>query len=120
MCCLCNPLAIPQVAKCPKCGVNPSGKRSCCGSGGSWSGKCGDLGDYKEHTWFEGLKVCQIELAESLTQAQVQTATVTPNIGTSLSTDVFYIANELNSETSNSIATKCAPIALLIIICLIF
>ena len=45
---------------CPKCGTNKAGKRSCCGRGGSWFGKCGDAGDSKfDHTWVDGMRVCK-------------------------------------------------------------
>ena len=43
---------------CTKCGVNKSGKRSCCARGGTWFGKCGDEGDYFAHTWLEGMQAC--------------------------------------------------------------
>ena len=43
---------------CPKCGTNSNGRISCCGRGGAWSGKCGDEGEGKEHTWSEGLEAC--------------------------------------------------------------
>ena len=46
---------------CPKCGIiNKSGKLSCCGHGGSWSGKCGSAWNSKPgHTWQEGIRVCK-------------------------------------------------------------
>ena len=46
---------------CPKCGsIKKSGKRSCCGRGGSWFRNCGSAGNAKlDHTWYEGIQVCK-------------------------------------------------------------
>ena len=46
---------------CPKCGtMENSGKRSCCGHGGSWFRICGSAGNAKlRHTWFEGIQACK-------------------------------------------------------------
>ena len=48
------------VSVCPKCGtIGKSGKRSCCGRGGSWFKNCGDTGSTKLHfTWYEGIQTC--------------------------------------------------------------
>ena len=44
---------------CPVCGSTKKGKATCCGTGGSWQGKCGNPGNKKfEHTWTEGIQVC--------------------------------------------------------------
>ena len=45
---------------CPKCGIiKKSGKRSCCGRGGSWFGNCGAAGKVKlSHKWSDGLEAC--------------------------------------------------------------
>ena len=43
--------------ECPKC-VNSDEGLSCCGSGGSWEGKCGPDVDKFEHSWSEGLRSC--------------------------------------------------------------
>ena len=46
---------------CPKCGIiKKSGKRSCCGRGGSWFGNCGSAGNTKlHHTWYGGAQACK-------------------------------------------------------------
>ena len=46
---------------CPKCGSIPkSGKRSCCGRGGSWFRNCGGAGNSKfDHTWYDGIQACK-------------------------------------------------------------
>ena len=46
---------------CEECGtISSSGQRSCCGTGGSWSGKCGKADDADaEHTWMEGIQACE-------------------------------------------------------------
>ena len=45
--------------RCPNCGTKKSGKASCCGRGGTWFGRCGDLNNFKfEHTWVEGIRAC--------------------------------------------------------------
>ena len=48
-------------AVCPKCGIlQKSGKLSCCGRGGSWSGRCGKTGNTNfGHTWYQGIQVCK-------------------------------------------------------------
>ena len=47
--------------RCSKCGtVKKSGKISCCARGGDWFKKCGVAGDANfNHTWGEGIKVCE-------------------------------------------------------------
>ena len=46
---------------CPECGIiSKSGKRSCCGRGGSWFGNCGSASGMKlDHTWHEGIRACK-------------------------------------------------------------
>ena len=48
-------------AVCPKCGtIAKSGKKSCCGRGGSWFKNCGGIGNTKlQHTWHEGTQACK-------------------------------------------------------------
>ena len=54
------PPATTAASACRKCGTSKAGKRSCCGRGGSWFGKCGDPGDATfEYTWFDGVRVCK-------------------------------------------------------------
>merc|ERR1712224_751197 len=51
--------ASPVTSGCPKCGTNKAGKQSCCSRGGTWFGKCGDVGDSNfDHTWVDGLRSC--------------------------------------------------------------
>merc|ERR1712224_375303 len=54
---------------CILCGtIGKSGRRSCCGRGGSWFRNCGSAGNAKvDHTWYEGIQACK-------TQAQSQAA----------------------------------------------
>ena len=49
---------------CHKCGTMvKSGKRSCCGRGGSWYKNCGAAGNANsEHTWHEGIRACKARL----------------------------------------------------------
>ena len=49
------------VSVCPKCGtIVKSGKRSCCGRGGSWFTNCGGADNTKlHHTWYEGIQTCE-------------------------------------------------------------
>ena len=51
--------------KCPKCGTNAQGKRTCCASDGAWSDECGKPGENKYHTWLEGVKACQNDFTQS-------------------------------------------------------
>jgi hypothetical protein len=42
------------------CGfIKRSGKRSCCGRGGSWFGKCGGTKSKSAYTWFTGIQACK-------------------------------------------------------------
>ena len=54
-----------SILECTKCGITEkTGKSSCCASGGSWFGNCGDPGDPKfGHTWSEGIQGCKCELS---------------------------------------------------------
>jgi len=49
------------ISACSKCvPIKKSGKTSCCGRGGSWFGNCRGTGNTKlDHTWYEGIQVCQ-------------------------------------------------------------
>ena len=42
-----------------KCGTLKKGKLSCCAPGGSWFKQCGNPGDPKPHTWFQGIAACK-------------------------------------------------------------
>ena len=57
-------LATRNNKHCSKCGsTKQSGKQSCCARGGAWFENCGDVGDTQfDHTWAEGIKVCEGEL----------------------------------------------------------
>ena len=46
---------------CPECGIiDKSGKRSCCGRGGSWFGNCGSFRNAsRTYTWYDGIRVCK-------------------------------------------------------------
>ena len=50
-----------SIKRCPKCvTVKKSGRLSCCARGGAWFQQCGDPGDTEfDHTWYEGIQVCQ-------------------------------------------------------------
>ena len=49
------------VSVCPRCGtIEKSGKKSCCGRGGSWFRNCGGVGNTKlHHSWYEGIQACK-------------------------------------------------------------
>ena len=49
------------VPACTRCGtIAKSGKRSCCGRGGSWFKNCGGISDTKRHhMWYEGIQACK-------------------------------------------------------------
>ena len=54
-------MASPTCYKCSN--TKKSGKRSCCAHGGTWFKNCGNAGDIEfDHTWAEGIKVCEGEL----------------------------------------------------------
>ena len=56
-------MATTTLSVCPRCGtIAKSGKRSCCGHGGSWFEECGGVGNIKlQHTWYEGIEACKIQ-----------------------------------------------------------
>merc|ERR1719201_1528750 len=57
----CKPTTTTISSVCLKCGtIAKSGKRSCCGGGGSWFRNCGSTGNAKRrHTWYEGIQACK-------------------------------------------------------------
>ena len=64
MCCLIHvktPTGTTTIAVCPSCGtIKKSGKKSCCGRGGSWFENCGGTGNAKyPHTWYDGIQACK-------------------------------------------------------------
>lgn len=94
---------IPVITTCLKCGTNPSGKRSCCASGGSWVGECGDPRENTKHTWFEGIKICRNELAG-------------PSMKSNISVLISdYTSDELAMGRDDSIKPKCTLIVLLFV-----
>ena len=58
---------------CPECGtMKKSGKRTCCGSGGSWFGKCGSAGNANiGHTWYEGIRACEAQQSKAVISHQL-------------------------------------------------
>ena len=55
---------------CPECGTFKNGEISCCAPGGSWFNNCGKadeslFSDF-EHTWGEGVQICESKLATDL------------------------------------------------------
>ena len=54
-------------AICSECGtIKKSGKRSCCGRGGSWFGHCGSAENANlTHTWYEGIRACEAQQSET-------------------------------------------------------
>ena len=50
---------------CPKCGTSPDGTSTCCGTGGTWFRKCGNVvvPGKKDHTWLEGVAACAAQQA---------------------------------------------------------
>ena len=62
------------ISVCPQCGtVQRSGKSSCCGRGGSWFGQCGNAGNkHFGHTWYEGIRVCNVRQTQVAAQQQLE------------------------------------------------
>ena len=60
------------INKCPKCGTNAQGKRTCCASNGAWKDECGDPGEDMEHTWFEGVEACQNNFVDFAAESQIK------------------------------------------------
>ena len=49
------------VSACPRCGIIvKSGKMSCCGRGGSWFKNCGGGNKKRQHTWYQGIRACEV------------------------------------------------------------
>ena len=76
---------------CPECGIiKKSGKRSCCGHGGSWFGNCG--GAASGHTWHEGIRICkarplQIPAAQQSHALHPKDSSMLEGVGTSVHFD---------------------------------
>ena len=66
---------------CPECGIiGKSGKSSCCGRGGSWSGHCGSASSAKlRHTWYEGIQACETWSQLKAAQGRHSNAAQQPN-----------------------------------------
>ena len=62
------------VSVCPRCGlIGKSGKRSCCGRGGSWFRHCGGGGHAKPlHAWHEGIQACKARLQRNMAMVHLQ------------------------------------------------
>ena len=78
-------VSVPSSKVCPQCGTNKkTGKRTCCGHGGSWFNDCGDVGDSTfKHTWGEGAQACQsLKLVQSVLSREESTLPPRSNIST--------------------------------------
>ena len=86
--------------ECSKCGTNKAGKRSCCGRGGSWAGKCGnEVNEKFDHTWGEGVQACEIESKQICLQMCM--------VGTTVS----YIVSVYRCCFANTLVLQCSSIA---------
>ena len=68
-------LQAPEVG-CSACGTfKKSGKVSCCARNGSWFGRCGNVDDPRfDHTWMDGIRVCDVFARESSGESVVNAA----------------------------------------------
>ena len=89
---------------CPKCGtMEKSGKRSCCGRGGSWFRNCGASGSAKlTRTWYEGIQACK---ARSESKAVIAHA-VQQKRNHSFSYGNFKSDNVMSTSTRVSISIR--------------
>ena len=99
-------------SKCRTCGITPAGIRTCCGTGGAWEGKCGDVGGDKEYTWVDGREACQseVEVFESEAQALAMRKRHVPT-STNLIVDV-HVKRNVNTEDP----VKTSPLIVFILI----
>ena len=90
---------------CPKCGnIGKSGKRSCCGRGGSWFQNCGGAGNKRlRHTWSEGLQACKAGKQYRIVGAQQERAAY--NMSTS-NPKIDSVNIPINISTSTSVITQ--------------
>ena len=102
---------MPMHLVCPDCGIiHKSGKRSCCGHGGSWFGKCGISGhENNKHTWSEGIRACKVPLSKGAvgqqlhaSQAKSNTSSDKTSMGTSLNV-VIVTAHMLASTPPDTL-----------------
>ena len=88
-------IALLVIEKCPKCGINSRGKRTCCAPDGAWVDECGDPGENKQYTWVNGLEACHPDLLEFDSEAQ---SMFKRNGNSSTSNPAFAITVDVNVE----------------------
>ena len=94
------------VAMCLRCGtIEKSGKRSCCGRGGSWFKHCGGGGNTKlHHTWSEGIQACNARsqsktgIGDELNAGRQQVNDVSQGSAVITATNTFALAS-VNTST---------------------
>ena len=107
---------------CPKCGtIGKSGKRSCCGRGGSWYRNCGSAGNTKRrHTWYEGMQTCkareQLKTISGQESNAAQHANSSNDIYTTNSKTVVTAAKTFTLTSSNTLTPMSSLLGLLLIV----
>ena len=103
---------------CPKCGIAKSGKRSCCGRGGSWFKTCGGADNTRfRHTWYEGMHACKARRQSRTAVGQQENTVKQKRIGSSHgaatvnSKGVVITADNVSTSTSTiNIETRTTTI----------
>ena len=94
-----------RTAGCPVCGTTNGGKKSCCGKGGAWQGKCGSAGDSQfDHTWYEGVETCMGVIGGGVRRTQIakvrQGDTRTDGTSPKIYDEVTYFAGFLLTSSA--------------------
>ena len=101
-------LALPDTRPgCATCGTfKKTGKISCCAHGGSWFGKCGNVGDSGfYHTWTDGIQVCNAFARES-SREEVAHAAFARSQTVTHSVNATERRNATESKTSTGRSTR--------------
>ena len=96
--------------ECPKCGtIAKYEKRSCCGHGGSWFGNCGSTSNTKgDHTWYEGIRACDVQMQYKEAVARQSQAAQRPNAahGRDVPNHMFTVASSKRVSIDTAAHTK--------------
>merc|ERR1712032_1477254 len=116
----CKPAtATTTISACSKCvPIKKSGKTSCCGRGGSWFRNCGSVGNTRlDHTWYEGIQVCQTwaeskiafgRQSNAAQQLNSPNGAGVVNFKTNTTADKIFTFTPVNTSTATSYSTSTA------------
>ena len=102
------------INKCPKCGTNAQGKRTCCASNGAWKDECGDPGEDMEHTWFEGVEACQNNFVDFAAESQIKIMRNNSASPPAIPVFVVNVEGRVNKNGYNEVSCMLILVSILI------